>query len=66
VKLPIYARSGIPEVWIVDTENEAIYTYREPKGKSYTIGETKRRGESVSASAFPTFIVTVDDLLGPQ
>jgi Uma2 family endonuclease len=66
VKLPIYARSGIPEVWIVDIENDAIHVYRGPDANKYTITETKRRGESVSPAAFPTFIVTVNDLLGPQ
>ena len=35
VKLPLYARSGIREVWIVDLRAEAVETYSEPEGDSY-------------------------------
>ena len=30
VKVPIYARSGIPEIWIVDLNKEVIHIYRGP------------------------------------
>jgi Uma2 family endonuclease len=30
VKAPLYARSGIPEVWWVDLEEEVVEVYREP------------------------------------
>jgi len=64
VKLPIYARSDVPEVWIVDLKNEVIHVYRNPKGTAYLATETKRRGESVAPGAFPEFAIKVDDLLG--
>ena len=64
VKLPIYARRGVPEVWIIDLKNEAIHTYRNPEGKAYGVTETKRRGASVSPCDFPDFTIKVDDLLG--
>ena len=64
VKLPIYARNGIREVWILDLKADAIHVYREPKGQTYTSLSTRKRGESVSPQAFPDFIVQVDDLLG--
>ncbi|MEJ7871360.1 MAG: Uma2 family endonuclease, partial [Rubrobacteraceae bacterium] len=35
VKLPLYARAGIPEVWIVDLVNEKIHTYSQPAARSY-------------------------------
>jgi len=64
VKLPIYARSGICEVWIVDLINNAIHVHREPTGRSYAVIGTKGRGESISVQAFPKFEIKVDDLLG--
>ena len=35
VKLPLYARSGIREVWIVDLTAQTVETYSEPEGDSY-------------------------------
>ena len=35
VKLPLYARSGIREVWIVDLPARSVETYSEPEGDSY-------------------------------
>jgi Uma2 family endonuclease len=64
VKVPIYARSGIREVWIVDLQNAAIHVYREPKDKTYTSIETRHHGETVSPQAYPDFAVKVSDLLG--
>jgi Uma2 family endonuclease len=29
-KLPLYARAGMPEVWIVDLRNDAVEVYSEP------------------------------------
>jgi Uma2 family endonuclease len=31
-KLPLYARAGVPEVWIADIAGQAIEVYREPAG----------------------------------
>jgi Uma2 family endonuclease len=35
VKTPLYARRGVPEVWIVDLENNRIHFHRAPKGDRY-------------------------------
>lgn len=35
VKLPLYARHGIPEVWIVDLEHWRLEIYRQPEGETY-------------------------------
>jgi Uma2 family endonuclease len=63
VKLPIYARSGIREVWIVDLNKDAIHVHREPTTGVYALVETKARGESLSPQAFSGFAINVDDLL---
>src|SRR5262249_21192817 len=51
VKLPIYARSGIREVWIVDLNEKSIHIHREPSNSIYGVVETKTRGESLSPQA---------------
>lgn len=35
VKVPLYARHGIPEVWIVDLKNNKLRTYRSPSEGQY-------------------------------
>ena len=50
VKLPLYARAGIPEVWIVTREPAAIEVYLEPGGDRYRQLRTYLRGETVSPS----------------
>lgn len=35
VKRPLYARHGVPEVWIVDLKNNRIHFHRAPKGDRY-------------------------------
>jgi Uma2 family endonuclease len=64
VKLPVYARNGIVEVWIVDLKADAIHVYREPNGLIYTSVATRRRDEDVSPQAFPDFTIKVSELLG--
>ena len=64
VKVPIYARNGIIEVWIVDLNNDSIHVYREPKEATYTLVETRTKGESISPRQFPDFLISVTDLLG--
>ena len=36
VKVPLYARHGIPEVWIVDLKNGQLLTYRSPSEGRYS------------------------------
>lgn len=64
VKLPVYARNGIQEVWIVDLKNDAIHVCREPKGQTYTSIAIRKREDSVSPQEFPDFTIKVNDLLG--
>jgi len=64
VKLPIYARNGVMEVWVVDLSGEAIHVYRDPSERGYRSAQSNARGDSISPLAFPAFSIKVDDLLG--
>jgi Uma2 family endonuclease len=63
-KVPLYAKSGVPEVWIEDLQANLILVYRNPAGKHYSTSLTLRRGEQISLAAFPEITFKVDDLLG--
>lgn len=62
VKLPIYARAGIPETWIVDLVRGVIDAYRLPSADGYGERRTHRRGETLSAVSIELG-VGVDELL---
>jgi Uma2 family endonuclease len=46
-KAPLYARAGIPELWILDLEHSALQVYREPGGRAYGSVALLRKGESI-------------------
>lgn len=64
VKLPLYARSRIPETWIVDLKRHTLESYRLPEGDRYTVWSTHHPGETVSLQAAPDLTLTVTDLIG--
>jgi Uma2 family endonuclease len=47
VKLPRYARAGIPLVWIVNLESRTVEDYWEPRGKHYVSCEVFSEGQSI-------------------
>jgi Uma2 family endonuclease len=64
VKLPLYARSGIPEVWLVDLTKNTVGVYRDPGPKGYQTVRTLRRGDKVAPLAFPDQEFAVAAILG--
>ncbi len=49
VKLPLYARFGIPEAWLVDLEGGRIEVHSAPDGGEYGHVDRYRRGTSVAS-----------------
>ncbi|WP_105317481.1 Uma2 family endonuclease [Thermus tenuipuniceus] len=45
VKLPLYAKAGIPEVWVVDLVRDRVYVFRRPTGEGYGEREALEGGE---------------------
>jgi Uma2 family endonuclease len=64
VKLPLYARSGIPEVWIVYREAEAIEIHRQASGEGFREVRRALRGETISPAALPDVWLEVGEVLG--
>lgn len=66
VKVPLYARSGIAEVWLVDVNQGAITMYRKPGPDGYSSVSTVRGTDRLSPQAFPDLILTANQILGPH
>lgn len=63
-KLGVYARAGIPEVWLVDLKQGRVEVYRQPSMEGYLESRPYPRGQMVSPEAFPDFTLAVDAILG--
>ena len=64
VKLPLYARAGVREVWLVDLVRDEVQVHREPTPGGFGFVERRRRGSRVEPIAFPGLSLRVDELLG--
>ena len=64
VKLPLYARAGIVEVWIVDLAGDRIEVYRAPASGGYGDERTVLRGETLAPAAFPDAAIAATEVLG--
>jgi Uma2 family endonuclease len=63
VKVPLYARAGVQEVWLLDLTTRRLEVYREPLGDRYRSVRILQRGQHVSPAAFGDFPIDVADLL---
>ena len=62
VKIPLYARHGIPEVWIFETITRSVSIYCEPSRNSYLRLLTPDRSESISPSLLPKVQLQLCDI----
>jgi Uma2 family endonuclease len=63
VKLPLYARHGVAEVWIVDLAAGEIALCRTPAEGAYTNISRARRGETIAPLALPEARIAVADVV---
>ncbi len=63
-KVPLYARYGIPEVWLVDLgAANAVTVYREPGNETYRLTLRPDNGETLAPEGLPGVSVPLADLL---
>ena len=63
-KMPLYAKAGIPEAWLVNLPDEKIELYAEPADGAYQFAVDFKRGEDVRAHSIADLFVPVADVLG--
>jgi Uma2 family endonuclease len=64
VKAPLYARHGIPEMWVVDVIDQVVEIYRRPLRGAYREVARCGRTQRVTMAAFPRLSFRVADILG--
>ncbi|MGH7321870.1 MAG: Uma2 family endonuclease [Candidatus Rokuibacteriota bacterium] len=64
VKIPLYARAGIRETWLLDLAADRVEVFRCPTAAGYREAETLDRSGRLTPQAFPDLSLTVADLLG--
>jgi Uma2 family endonuclease len=64
VKLPLYARYGIAETWLVDLAGERVEVYRRPTPQGHEEMERIGRGARVRSQALSDLDLGVDEILG--
>ncbi len=64
MKVPLYARAGIPEVWLVDLAKGNMVMYRAPAPEGYGQVQRLQRGQTLSPLAFPELILATEQILG--
>ncbi len=62
LKLPLYAKAGIPEVWIWELASKRVEMYRQPAGRKYLVVETYNEGQIISPQAFPNLKVDLNEV----
>lgn len=64
IKLPLYARHGIPEVWLIDLESRRIEAFRDPSGGMFQWSMVVDPSGRFAPVALPEVDVDLAGLLG--
>lgn len=63
VRIPLYAKAGIPEAWLFVLDADEIEAFRDPGPKGYRTRRIVRRGERLSPCALPDLSFAAEDIL---
>jgi Uma2 family endonuclease len=64
-KVPLYARHGVPEVWIVDVNNDALLVYGDLRDGKYERQVTLDRPTSMAVARLPGVVLDLAALFTP-
>ena len=64
VRLPLYARSGVPDVWIVNLQEDVVEVYSQPLGDGYQQVEHITPGSTLQVPGISGGNLSVDAIPG--
>jgi Uma2 family endonuclease len=62
-KLPLYARWGIGEIWLVDLVGNVVDVYSSPEGNVFTRTQRYQRGSTVASVVLPQIQIAASEIL---
>ncbi len=63
VKIPLYARHGIPEVWLVDLEKARTEVYQTPSADGYRLIKHPANSEVITPALVPEIKIRLAELI---
>lgn len=63
-KLSLYGEAAIPEVWIVNLQNNIIEVHQKPSDGIYQLTKIFKRGEKINSEIVPDVSISADEILG--
>lgn len=63
IKVPLYARHGVPEVWVIDLENALVHFHRGPGGGAYADISATERPALTPIAALPGVAIDLAGIL---
>ena len=64
VKMPRYAKSMIPELWVVDLEVQVVRVFTQPDASGYANEREMPRGSTIASASVEGLRVEVNDIFG--
>ena len=63
IKIPLYAQSGIPEVWLVDLSDQQLERFTQPQGNNYRQAEIIQKDQIICCDGFPDLSLDLSKIL---
>ncbi|MEY2985269.1 MAG: hypothetical protein RLZZ568_1886 [Cyanobacteriota bacterium] len=63
IKLPLYAQSGIPEVWLVDLNRQRLEQFTQPQGSDYGQVTQLNKDQRACCEGFPELCLDLTTIL---
>lgn len=63
-KMPLYAKSGVREAWIVNLNEACVEVYTNPSDQGYDTLRKFRKGMTITPGCFSEVEVPVDEIIG--
>ena len=57
IKVPLYAKAAIPEVWIIDLKDDVIHQYADLRGKQYQQQNSFARNDQIAATKLSLTVI---------
>jgi len=64
IKMPLYAKAGIVEAWLVNLPKDLIEVYTDPSGASYQNCRLVTRDETFTSPVLGNLTIKADDIIG--